>query len=401
METIKNQDQISVLLESLSNDHGEPHWFTEKRLAALDIIADRPLPTISGIDLQQQLAQLYSPDMKWRRSDKQLLKAANIEDADIQIVKIGQTTVELKLPDELDDQGVILTDLFAAFREHPLLAEKFFMSKAVLPDENSLTAYHAAFLNNGIFLYIPENVKVDQPIELHLIQDNTSNQAMVAHILIVAEKNAKASIITNLSSVGDQANPADCVTEIIAKRGSAINMTAVNRLGNNQLTYLKERATVGAQATVNQLTTLLNRGNTVMAADYQLTGHNARSQAKTVALTSGQQQMVIQNQIHGLGKQANGTLQQRGVQLGESHLTIKVLNDTNDKVQAADSQILALAATNTDCLDQQRRSNQPVKTRQQLIQDYFKPVIGNQATKSFYARLIQSINDRLDKLVIK
>ncbi|GAF35505.1 hypothetical protein [Lentilactobacillus farraginis] len=105
METIKNQDQISVLLESLSNDHGEPHWFTEKRLAALDIIADRPLPTISGIDLQQQLAQLYSPDMKWRRSDKQLLKAANIEDADIQIVKIGQTAVELRLPDELDDQA--------------------------------------------------------------------------------------------------------------------------------------------------------------------------------------------------------------------------------------------------------------------------------------------------------
>lgn len=51
----------------------------------------------------------------------------------IRIVQVGQTTTEVQLPEELRQQGVILTDIFSAARIHPRLIERFFMNRVVKP----------------------------------------------------------------------------------------------------------------------------------------------------------------------------------------------------------------------------------------------------------------------------
>ena len=65
----------------------------------------------------------------------------------------------------MKEQGVIFTDLLTAAREHAELVQKYFMKDGVKVDEHRLTALHAALLNGGVFLYIPKNVEVKEPIQ--------------------------------------------------------------------------------------------------------------------------------------------------------------------------------------------------------------------------------------------
>lgn len=46
------------------------------------------------------------------------------------------------------------------------------MKDAVKIDEHKLTALHAALLNGGVFLYVPKNVVVEEPIQSIFLHDD-------------------------------------------------------------------------------------------------------------------------------------------------------------------------------------------------------------------------------------
>ena len=79
------------------------------------------------------------------------------------------------------------------------------MTKAVLPEEDKLTAAHAAFMNSGVFLYVPKNVVIEEPIESLFIQDSDSNQPFFKHVLIVADNHSEFSYLERFQSTGHHA----------------------------------------------------------------------------------------------------------------------------------------------------------------------------------------------------
>src|SRR5439155_26557917 len=83
------------------------------------------------------------------------------------IIQQDSTVVRTELRDDLRAQGVILTDLHAAAREHPELVEKY-LSNAVKPEEWKYIALNAAMWSGGSFLYVPRGVVIDAPIQFSL-----------------------------------------------------------------------------------------------------------------------------------------------------------------------------------------------------------------------------------------
>ena len=73
---------------------------------------------------------------------------------------------------ELKENGVIFTDIFTAAREHGDLLQKYFMKDGVKVDEHRLTALHAALLNGGVFIYVPKNVELKDPIQAVFLHDD-------------------------------------------------------------------------------------------------------------------------------------------------------------------------------------------------------------------------------------
>ena len=126
---------IADQIEEVSHQHGEPYTLLDRRLEALQLMADQKMPTIPRYHFEDW-PLLSDQPLAFEDSDPHLAEGLLDSDPDvIRIVQVGQTTTEVQLPEELRQQGVILTDIFSAARIHPRLIERFFMNRVVKPGE--------------------------------------------------------------------------------------------------------------------------------------------------------------------------------------------------------------------------------------------------------------------------
>lgn len=273
-------------LVELATANQEPNWLIEKRKMALEVMDELGLPEIQRFDYH-----------RWNMIPE----------------------VEQIIPNIfLNREKYILTDIFQAAREYPELMQKYFMQKVIKPDENKLTAYHTAFMNNGVFLYVPKNTVIDKPIEVNLIQNAAT--PFVSHVLIIAEENTQFSFIQKMTTEGDQTSVANCIVEIVAQANSQIKYAAVDELGENVTSYISRRAYVGPNALVDWSIGLMNAGNTVADFDTDLYGEGSHAEIKVVDITSGKQQQGVNTRVTNYGKHSIGHINQRGVIMDRSRL---------------------------------------------------------------------------------
>ena len=300
-----------------SQQNEEPASLLERRLAARDLMAQLRLPRMQRFNFRDWPLIADQP-LEWVSSDTDLEKIAP-DDEVIRVTQVGQTTVKVHIPERLRAAGVVLTDIFTAARQYPEMFEKYFMS-AIKTDENLLTAYHVAYLNAGLFLYVPKNVEIEKPIEAELVQDNTQDQPLISHILVVADRGSKVKFIQHLTTVGDQANPANMMIELIARDNSEIDFSSLDELGAQTHTYFKRRADIGRDAHVEWAVGLMNDGNTVGDMDSELLGEGGYANSKMIAVTTRKQEVGVNNRVTNHGKHTTGLINQRGVILENSEL---------------------------------------------------------------------------------
>ena len=300
-----------------SQQNEEPASLLDRRLAARDLMAKLRLPRMQRFNFRDWPLIADQP-LEWVSSDTDLEKIAP-DDEVIRVTQVGQTTVKVHIPERLRAAGMVLTDIFTAARQYPEMFEKYFMS-AIKTDENLLTAYHVAYLNAGLFLYVPKNVEIEKPIEAELVQDNTQDQPLVSHILVVADRGSKVKFIQHLTTVGDQANPANMMIELIARDNSEIDFSSLDELGAQTHTYFKRRADIGRDAHVEWAVGLMNDGDTVGDMDSELLGEGGYANSKMIAVTTRKQEVGVNNRVTNHGKHTTGLINQRGVILENSEL---------------------------------------------------------------------------------
>ena len=271
-------------LVTASEENNEPQSLLDRRLEAYKLMDKLQLPKMQRFKFHDWPLIKDQP-LTWVASDPQTITEDEADDEVIKIVQFGQSTVRIALPKKLQDAGVILTDIFTAAREHEELFNKFFMT-AIKPEENLLTAYHLAYLNAGLFLYIPRNVQIEKPIEAELIQDNTQHEPLVSHILVVADQGSKIKFIQHLTTVGENEEPANMMIELIARDNSEIDFSSLDELGSHTHTYFKQRADIGRDAHVEWAVGLMNDGNTVGDMDSELLGEGGYANSKMIAITT-------------------------------------------------------------------------------------------------------------------
>lgn len=265
----------------------EPAWFAQKRQSAKALIEQLPMPQIQRFNFRN-----------W-----QLTPETN-----------GQIATKVSS----DHQDYVLMDLFEALLVYPDLIKQYYMEKVVKFDENKLTAYHTAYLNQGIFLYVPKDTVVEQPIEVNLQQD--SDRINVAHVLIIAGENSKFSFIQKTTTRGETKSVTNSIVEIMAMPNSIVKYAAVDELGENVTSVISRRAYVDRDAYVDWSIGLMNSGDTVADFDTDLYGEGAHSEIKVVDITTGRQQEGVNTRVTNYGKHSIGNINQRGVIMDRSRL---------------------------------------------------------------------------------
>lgn len=304
-------------LTSASQQHDEPRFLLNQRLFARDLMEKLRLPRMQRFKFHDWPLIADQP-LIWVSSNTDLEELAP-DDEVIRVTQVGQTTVKIHIPEKLQDEGVVLTDIFTAAKNYPEIFKKNFMT-AIKADENLLTAYHMAYLNAGLFLYVPKNVEIKKPIEAEIVQDNTQDQPLISHILVVADQGSKVKFIQHLTTVGKNENPANMMIELIAKDNSEIDFSSLDELGASTHTYFKRRADIGRDAHVEWAVGLMNDGDTVGDMDSELLGEGGYANSKMIAVTTLNQEVGVNNRVTNHGKHTTGLINQRGVILENSEL---------------------------------------------------------------------------------
>jgi Fe-S cluster assembly protein SufD len=74
------------------------------------------------------------------------------------------------------------------------LVEKYY-GKLTAGQKDGLVAFNGAFAQDGFFMYVPENVQLDRPVQLINIMRSDVDFMANSHNLIILEKNAKAQLL--------------------------------------------------------------------------------------------------------------------------------------------------------------------------------------------------------------
>lgn len=109
--------------------------------------------------------------------------------------------------------GVIVGSVSEVSKTHPELVAAYF-GKLSTQKKDGLVAFNGAFAQDGFFMYVPENVQLDRPVQLVNIMRSDVDFMANSHNLIILEKGAKAQLLVCDHTVDDVRFVTNRVTEV-------------------------------------------------------------------------------------------------------------------------------------------------------------------------------------------
>lgn len=120
-------------------------------------------------------------------------------------------------------KGVTVMELAEALSVSSNLVERHLSRYANYNDE-PFTALNTAFIDQGVFIHIPDEVCVEEAIHLVFVFTQASKDVVIyPRVLILADTNSKATIIENYEGISDNRYFSNAVTEMVVGVGATVN----------------------------------------------------------------------------------------------------------------------------------------------------------------------------------
>ncbi|MED4235357.1 Fe-S cluster assembly protein SufD [Priestia megaterium] len=307
-------------ISSFSKEANEPSWLLDLRLQALAKAEDLALPkpdktniskwNFTAFDKHTSQASTISSVEELPEVVKALIDTEAVKNL---YVQRDQTAAYSTLTEELKSQGVIFTDIQTAAKEHSDLVKKYFMKDGVKVDEHRLTALNAALLNGGVFVYVPKNVEVQEPLQAVFVRED-EEAALFNHVIVVAEDNSSVTYVENYIATAEESNGVvNIVTEVFANSNAKVTFGAVDYLAKGTTTYVNRRGLAGKDGRIEWALGLMSEGNTVSENTTYLMGDGSYGDTKTVTVGRGEQSQNLTTSIVHFGKHSEGYILKHGV----------------------------------------------------------------------------------------
>lgn len=328
---------------SIAASKQEPAWLSQTRAEALALAGQLPLPKLEktridrwqlgGVgEYRQAVAAATAAELPGELAD---LIGEN--PSPNLLVQHDSGVVFVRLSPELERQGVILKSLEQAAADHPQLVQPHLM-QALKADEHRLTALHAALWNGGLFLYVPKNVEVKEPIQA-IFYAESPGATFAPHVLIVAESHSSVTYVDNyLSAATGEPMLHNGATEVYAKAGSRVRVASVHDLAGHVTDINWRRAVIGNDARVEWTLGELSHGNAVAETYSVLEGRGSTSDMKVIAVGTGSQKLNYTTRAVHFGKSSASDMITRAVMRDEASAIINGITKIEHGATKADGQ---------------------------------------------------------------
>lgn len=111
------------------------------------------------------------------------------------------------------ENGVIVGSLAAAIKKYPAIFEKYYQQIAVQKTD-ALLDLNTAFAQDGVFIYVPDNVSVNETIQMVNVVNSEENIMLNTRNLIVLGNNSKLQLVHCDDSLSHSYSFINSITEI-------------------------------------------------------------------------------------------------------------------------------------------------------------------------------------------
>jgi Fe-S cluster assembly protein SufD len=221
------------------------------------------------------------------------------------------------LSPEMIAKGVIFTDLNTAERENPELVARL-AGQIIRAEEGKFAALAASLAQNGIVLYVPKGVAVEQPLN-SLVWGPGENFAHLSHILIWIDDNATATYIHEEASP-DEKKPAlhAGIVEIMVGDNANLRFVELQSWGRHVWNFSHERVCVGRNGTLDWIFGAIGSRLTKNFSELNLIGEGATGRMSGFYFIDGNQHLDHDTQQNHLAPHTTSDLLFKGAVKGHS-----------------------------------------------------------------------------------
>ena len=247
------------IVEKISEEKHDPEWMHDFRLNSLKIYHEMKVPdwgpSIEGLNMDNIATYVRAnTKMKGNWSEvpeeiKDTFEKLGIPQAErTSLAGVGaQYDSELvyhNVRKEVEEQGVIYTDMESALTgEYADMVKDHFM-KLVTPHDHKFAALHGAVWSGGSFVYVPKGVSVEIPLQSYF-RLNAAGAGQFEHTLIIVDEGASLHFIEGCSAPKyNVANlHAGCV-ELYIGKNAKLRYSTIENWSKNMYNLNTKRAKV-------------------------------------------------------------------------------------------------------------------------------------------------------------
>lgn len=308
------------MMPSWANGAKESKFLNDYRQKAWEQFERLEMPTTGEeawrrTDLRKLASDsLRLPDTESSKSlppvPKELLEPLAGEGHGGQIIFSPQGS-QVSLSAEIAKQGVIFSDLETAAKQHPKLLEKM-LGRIVKADEGKFAALASALAHNGVLLYVPRGVHVEEPLHSVLWGPGTG-LAHLSHLLVWVEDNASVTYVHEAASPDEDEQSLHAgIVELYVGEGSNLRFIELQSWGDHVWNFSHERARIQRDGRLDWIFGALGSQLTKNFSEINLEGQGSEARMSGFYFTDGEQHLDHDTQQNHLAPNTTSDLLFKG-----------------------------------------------------------------------------------------
>ena len=328
------------LVEEISSSKNEPEWLKEYRRNSLNIYNELPA----------EVSPLYGKYTDAKRMDPTKVSLSTTSNSKLPdflskrveevkkengMVQVGTNVTSINLSDELKSKGVIVSSIDDALKEHQELIEKTIKSSN--SNEDKYTALNNAAFNSGLFVYIPKNQIIDEPIHLFscLSDDGLST---ISRNVIIVEDNAKANIVQELYSPqnGQQQAYLELLNTSIGAN-SSLDVTSLQMMDQSSINFSTRSSHLAQDSKINWYLGLFGSMLSRYRINYNLNGTGAVATDSEVVFGNNEQSFDLNTIVNHNEQSTEGRVVEKSILKNKSKSLFKGMIKINENAAHSNS----------------------------------------------------------------
>ena len=316
------------IIKKISERKNEPEWMREFRLKALEVYNSKPMtdwgPDLSDLDMND-IVHYLEPDsapMNENWDDvpsyiRDTFDRLGIPEAEKQsLAGVGaqydSEVVYHSVHKELEEQGVIYTDIETAIVKYGDMLKEYFMT-LITVDDHKFAALHGAVWSGGSFIYVPKGVKVKMPLQSYF-RLNAPEAGQFEHTLIIVDEGADLHFIEGCSAPKYQNNALHAgAVELFVRKGARLRYSTIENWSRNMYNLNTKRALVEEDGVIEWVSGSFGSRVSMLYPMSILKGDRSRCEFTGVTFAAAGQYLDTGCKIIHQGKNTSSTVHSKSI----------------------------------------------------------------------------------------